>query len=117
VKALLLVAGAFFASVAFAAKVAAPLPPPSQSLLAVSDPFTSVMAFNLADDRSGAAILRLVEMEGIDKTVTVKLPFKVSRAVRCNIIEEEQGGPEEAHDDMIALRLGHHAIETVKVYP
>ena len=60
---------------------------------------------------------RLGEMEGIDKTVTVKLPFKVSRAVRCNIIEEEQGGPEEAHDDTIALRLGHHAIETVKVYP
>ena len=88
VKALLLVVGAFFASVAFAAKVAAPLPPPSQSLLAVSDPFTSVMAFKLADDRSGAAILRLVEMEGIDKTVTVKLPFKVSRAVRCNIIED-----------------------------
>ena len=75
---------------------------------ACSDTFLSEMA---------AAKPRLVEMEGIDKTVTVKLPFKVSRAVRCNIIEEEQGGPEEAHDDTIALRLGHHAIETVKVYP
>ena len=75
---------------------------------ACSDTFLSEMA---------AAKPRLVEMEGTDKTVTVKLPFKVSRAVRCNIIEEEQGGPEEAHDDTIALRLGHHAIETVKVYP
>ena len=83
----------------------------------MSDPFTSVMAFKLADDRSGAAILRLVEMEGTDKTVTVRLPFKVSRAVRCNIIEEEQGGPVEAHGDTLTLRLGHHAIETVKIYP
>ena len=91
--------------------------PPSQSLLAVSDPFTSVMAFKLANDRSGAAILRLVEMEGIDKTVTVKLPFKVVRAVRCNIIEEEQGGPVETHGDTLTLRLGHHAIETVKLVP
>ena len=91
--------------------------PPSRSLLSVSDPFTSVMAFKLADDRSGAVILRLVEMEGIDKTVTVKLPFKVSRAIRCNIIEEEQGGPVETNGDTLTLRLGHHAIETVKFVP
>ena len=66
---------------------------------------------------SGAAILRLVEMEGTDKTVTVRLPFKVSRAVRCNIIEEEQGCSVGAHGDALTLRLGHHAIETVKIYP
>ena len=91
--------------------------PPSQSLLAVSDPFTSVMAFKLADDRSGAVILRLVEMEGIDKTVTVKLPFKVSRVVRCSIIEEEQDGPVEVNGDTLTMRLGHHEIETVKLVP
>ena len=38
------------------------------------------------------------------------------RAVRCNIIEEEKGGPVEAQGDTLTLRLGHHAIETVKIY-
>ena len=58
-KALLLMAGAFFASVAFAAKVAAPLPPPSP--YADTESVTNV-AFNagVAEERCKAPlVLRL----------------------------------------------------------
>ena len=89
--------------------------PASASLVTLSDPFVSIMAFKIADSGEHAVILRLVEMEGVDKEVNIGLPFPVKRVVRCSAIEEEQS-PILASGTMIRLPIGHHAIETYKLF-
>ena len=89
--------------------------PSSKSLVTVSDPFVSIMAFKMADSGEHAVILRLVEMEGVDKEVNIALPFPVKRAVRCSAIEEEQS-PLPVSGSTICLPIGHHAIETYKLF-
>lgn len=89
--------------------------PASQSFLNISDPFVGVSAMKKADN-DDAVILRLVEMEGSDKDVTVRLPFEAEKVVRCNLIEDEQEQM-SCSGSALKLHMGHHAIETFKIYP
>jgi alpha-mannosidase len=57
-------------------------------------------------------ILRLVEMEGIDKDIEVRLPFKASSITRCNLVEEVLGPSEPVGGNVLKLHLGHNSIET-----
>lgn len=87
--------------------------PASKSFLSVSDPFVAVNAFKKADDGCGY-ILRITEMEGCDKTVTINLPFEAAEIVRCSMIEEEQESlPVKGRT--IEIEIGHHSIETFKI--
>lgn len=83
------------------------------SFLSISDPLVSLSLIKKADNDNGV-IIRLTEMEGKDKTVSIKLPFNVKKVIRTNLIEDEQEIVKTA-GDIITLDLGHHAIETYKL--
>jgi len=83
------------------------------SLLSVSDPLVSVSTLKKADDGTGY-ILRIVEMEGKDKEVTITLPFNVSKVIKTNLIEEEEG-PQEGSGNKLTFKIGHHAVEAYKL--
>ena len=89
--------------------------PATKSYLTISDPLVSVSAMKKADNED-AVVLRLVEMEGVSKDVTVSLPFEAGRVVRCNLIEDEQEQL-SCSGSSINLHIGHHSIETFKIYP
>lgn len=85
----------------------------SSSLIQISDPLVSVSTLKKADDGNGY-ILRIVEMEGKDKEVTLTLPFNVSKIIKTNLIEEEEG-PIEGSGNKLTFKLGHHAVEAYKI--
>lgn len=85
----------------------------SGSFMQVSDPLVAVSVVKKADNDNGV-ILRLAEMEGVDKQVTVTLPFDVKRVVRTNLIEDEEEELDVSGRKLV-LKLGHHAIETFKL--
>ena len=85
-----------------------------RSLLRISDPFVSVSAFKKADNED-ALVLRLVEMEGVDKNVEVKLPVQARKVVRCNLIEDDEEVL-PASGSTLKLSIGHNSIETYKIY-
>ena len=77
-------------------------------------PGTEMAVIGKKADGGKALILRLTEMEGVDKTVEVTLPFDVKRVTRTDLIEEG-GEPVAGSGRRLTLRLGHHAIETYKL--
>lgn len=85
----------------------------SHSFLGLSDPFVALSLIKKADNDNNL-IIRLTEMEGKDKEVTLTLPVSVKKVIRTNLIEEEQE-PLTVSGSQITLRLGHHAIETYKL--
>ena len=83
------------------------------SFLQLSDPFVAMSLIKKADN-DGNLIIRLTEMEGKDKEVTLTFPFEVKNVVRTNLIEDEEEQL-NVSGKQIRLRLGHHAIETYKL--
>lgn len=63
-----------------------------------------------------AVVLRFYDIEGRDAETDVRLAVPVKTAVRTNIIEEE-GAALKPRQGRLALPVGHHAIETVKLVP
>jgi alpha-mannosidase len=86
----------------------------THSYLEISDPYVGLCAMKKADG-DDAVILRLVEMEGVDKDIKVRLPFKVKSIVKCNLVEEETGSPVPVDSDVLEIHLGHNSIETFKL--
>lgn len=84
-----------------------------KSFVAVSDPMVAITTIKRADNDNNI-ILRLTEMEGKDKSVTVTLPFDVKRVVRTNLIEDEQQDM-KLSGRKLTFNIGHHAIETFKI--
>lgn len=87
--------------------------PAVQSFMTISDPMVWISTMKKAD-ADDAIILRLVEMEGQDKDITVTLPFEAEKVTLCNMIEEEQATLETS-GKTLKLHLGHNAIETFKL--
>lgn len=83
------------------------------SFLQLSDPFVAMSLIKKADN-DGNLIIRLTEMEGKDKEVTLTLPFEVKNVIRTNLIEDEVEQL-NVSGKQIRLKLGHHAIETYKL--
>ena len=86
----------------------------TRSYLDFSDPFVGLCTMKKADGKD-AVILRLVEMEGIDKDIEVRLPFKASSITRCNLVEEVLGPSEPVGGNVLKLHLGHNSIETYMI--
>ena len=85
-----------------------------KSFFSISDSLVALSLMKKADNDDNGIIIRLTEMEGVDKNISIKLPFTVQKVIRTNLIEDEQ---EEINisGDIITLKLGHHAIETFKL--
>lgn len=87
--------------------------PMSKGFVELSDPLVAISTLKKADN-DNSIILRLVEMEGVDKQVTITLPFEVRSIIKTNLIEQEESTI-EGSGKSITLTLGHHAIETYKL--
>ena len=86
---------------------------PSDSFMSLSDPLVWVSAMKKADV-DDSVILRLVEMEGCDKDVSITLPFAVDKVILCDMIEDEIKLL-DGEGRSIQFHLGHNAIETYKL--
>ena len=67
-------------------------------------------------DDDNTVILRSYEMEGKDSDVVVNWFTPVIRIERTNLIEEE-GKILPLKDKIIQMKVGHNAIEAVKIFP
>jgi alpha-mannosidase len=89
--------------------------PESMSFLSLSAPNVLVSTLKKAED-GDVAILRVYDIEGRDAEAALKLFVPLKGAEKVNIIEEE-GTPLKAGKDGLSLKVGHHAVETVKLVP
>ncbi|MCX6568565.1 MAG: glycosyl hydrolase-related protein, partial [Candidatus Aminicenantes bacterium] len=64
----------------------------------------------------GFVILRVYDIEGRDTETAVELIRPVRRAVRTNLVEEE-GVELKPQRGRLILPVGHHAVETIKLFP
>lgn len=83
------------------------------SFLRVSGAGTTVSAVKKAEEGDGV-VLRVVEMEGRDGRVSIGGFKPVREARRVSVIEDDQSAA-DLGDGSVALPLGHHAIETVRL--
>ena len=89
--------------------------PPTQSFAGVSSEGVMITTIKKAED-DDSVVVRLVEMDGRDAEVTLRLDFPMRSAQRTNLIEEELDDLEPRPDGLV-MRVGHHAIETFKLFP
>ncbi len=87
--------------------------PESLSFFNTDQPNVFVSTIKKAED-SNDVIVRLVDMEGKDRIVTLKSFFKIKEAKQTNLIEE---GIKDisSNENSIILELGHYSIETIKL--
>lgn len=65
-------------------------------------------------DKEDNYIIRLYEVAGKDTEVTVKLPFRIEKLWKTDMIEEN-GEEIKSDGDTFTVKIGHHAIETFKI--
>ena len=87
--------------------------PTEKSFVSVSSPFVRVTALKKADS-DNSLIIRMVEMEGVDKKVDLKLWFPAESLVKTNMIEEVQSDTGQKGKDL-KIDLGRNSIETYKI--
>lgn len=87
--------------------------PPTLSFFSLSAPNVTITAIKKAEDDDDV-VVRMVEMEGKDTEVTLKTYFRIESAARTNIIEEDPA-PIPAGEHEVTIKIGHHAIETIKL--
>jgi len=89
--------------------------PPEMSFVSLSSSNVLVSTVKKAED-DDSVIVRLYDIEGKDGEVESRLFVPAARADLVNMIEEE-GRPLAIRDGAIRLKVGHHAIETIKIFP
>jgi alpha-mannosidase len=87
--------------------------PESMSFFKTDQPLVLVSTVKKAED-SDDVVVRVIDLEGKDKTVTVNSFKKTGEAKLTNLIEEDNEDL-KVNDQGVQLNLGHHAIETVKL--
>ena len=97
---------------------AEPLPeadlPSKLSFASVSADNVVISALKKGEDED-SVVVRLVEMEGGDTPAELSLYLPIQTAAHTNLIEEEEQ-PLEPKDGALAITIGHHAIETFKLF-
>jgi alpha-mannosidase len=89
--------------------------PDEMSFFKVSAPNVLISTIKKCED-DDSVIIRLFDIEGKEAELDLTPSFPLARAERVNIIEEE-GQPLAVEAGGIRLRVGHHAIETLKLWP
>ncbi len=87
--------------------------PEEMSFFSVSAPNVLVSTVKKCED-DDSVIVRLVEIEGKDSEVGLRFSFLLTKAEIVNMIEEE-GKPVESEARGLRLKVGHQAIETLKL--
>ena len=85
----------------------------SLSFFNTDDSEVFISTIKKAED-SNDVIVRLVNMNSIDKKVTLESFVPVKNATLTNLIEEEIN-PISTNKNSVQIDLGHHAIETIKL--
>jgi alpha-mannosidase len=86
----------------------------STPLVTVHGEGIELSAVKLADDGSGDVIVRLYEALGTRAATTVKLPFRIVDAQRCNLLEEALG-PIDTGDGIVAITLRPFELVTLRL--
>jgi alpha-mannosidase len=89
--------------------------PESRSFLPVSAPGIVLSTMKKAEN-DDTVILRVYDIEGQDTEAAVELFTPVKKAERTNLIEEE-GVLLKPRKGRLVLPVGHHAVETLKLFP
>ena len=89
--------------------------PEALSFLPFSAPNLVLSTMKKAED-GDTVILRVYDIEGKDAEAAVELFYPVKRAERTNLIEEE-GVELKPRKGRLVLPVGHHAVETLKLFP
>jgi len=89
--------------------------PEARSFLPVSTPGIVLSTMKKAEN-DDTVILRVYDIEGKDTEAAVELFTPVKRAERTNLIEEE-GVLLKPRKGRLVLPVGHHAVETLKLFP
>jgi alpha-mannosidase len=87
--------------------------PESLSFFKTDKALVFISTVKKAED-SNDVVLRITDLEGKDKTVSLDAFRKTSRASLTNLIEEGNKSL-KVNQQGIQLELGHHAIETIKI--
>ena len=96
--------------------------PETQSFLPFNAPSLVLSTMKAAEGLThpsgaeGFVILRVYDIEGRNTETAVELIRPVRRAVRTNLIEEE-GVELKPRKGRLVLPVGHHAVETLKLFP
>jgi alpha-mannosidase len=85
------------------------------SFFEVSAPDVLVSTVKKCED-DDSIVVRLYDIGGKDVDLNLRTFFPPERVERVNIIEEE-GKTLPCRIDGVSLKLGHHAIETLKLWP
>jgi alpha-mannosidase len=88
--------------------------PEQKSFLSVSAPNVIVSTIKKGDD-DDSVVVRLYEVEGSQADVDLRADFPAGRAQMVNIIEED-AKPWPGPGNSRTIKVGHHAIETVKLW-
>lgn len=87
--------------------------PEALSFISVSSPFVRVTTLKKSDD-DNSLILRMVEMNGVDQKIEVKLFTPVKSFLKTNLIEEEEQETGQ-NGKVLDLNIGKNSIETFKL--
>ena len=90
---------------------AAAAPPPAVS---IDHRGVQISSVKQADDGSGDLIVRLYEACGDRSTLTVRTPWRIAGASRCNLLEEPTGGF-ECSDGIVSLQMQPFELLTLRL--
>jgi alpha-mannosidase len=88
--------------------------PETTSFIAVENKNLILSTIKKCDDDDNV-IVRCYDIEGIDSESNISIPMKFRKAEITNMIEEE-GKEISGSGEKLKLKVGHHSIETVKLY-
>jgi len=92
-----------------------PALPSEKSFVSISSPNVLVSTIKKGED-DDSVIVRVYDIEGKDGEIDFKMFAPFGRAELVNMIEEE-GKPLALQNGVLRFKVGHHAIETVKILP
>jgi alpha-mannosidase len=89
--------------------------PEEQSFFSVSARNVLISTIKKGED-DDSAVVRLFDIEGKDTDITLNFIFPAAKSELVNIIEEE-GKALPCQKNSLNLKVGHQAIETLKLWP
>jgi alpha-mannosidase len=85
-----------------------------QPVVSIDHPGVQISSVKQADDASGDVIVRLYEACGDRASLTVRTPWDIGAALRCNLLEEPMGGI-ECSDGIVALAMRPFELVTLRL--